>query len=487
MTEPSYRTLLRHSLSTLFAVLILLGMGLGTIGNLSHKSYIAALTAAGGVLICVFLATKRERWRDFISRLDGIIPRKAAALLTVMCLLIHGGSVVLFHPVQAPDYQTFFQAAVDLSNGIHPQNRAYIAMFPHILGYASFLSIFLKVFGQNIVVAGLLNTVLTALSGLFLFQLCLKKSGTIAACFAYGLWITCPSKFLYNSMSLSEPYYTCLLLLFFTVIMKQSVRKAPADKPAVCNAAVGAAAGLILQLVNTARPIGVIPIIALLLWLMLLTEASEIRNNRRAWLLFVICMLLTYWAGGRAWRAYATAVLEQPPASVPGYSLYVGLNQDTQGSYADEDMDLLQSRYFGEYKENADEAQKSMLSDAGMRLHAERDNLIPLLLNKLGTLLGHDEGGAFYARESLSDYGYTFWCIVSNMWYYAVCIAAVGGCVRLLRADESGMALVVILFSIGLILAQLLVEVAARYHYALIPCLIFTACWMQPRCVKSPE
>ena len=35
--------------------------------------------------------------------------------------------------------------------------------------------------------------------------------------------------------------------------------------------------------------------------------------------------------------------------------------------------------------------------------------------------------------------------------------------------------LVCILFAIGLILAQLLVEVAARYHYALIPLLLLVA------------
>ena len=49
------------------------------------------------------------------------------------------------------------------------------------------------------------------------------------------------------------------------------------------------------------------------------------------------------------------------------------------------------------------------------------------------------------------------------------------GCLEIWRRGEKGSVLVCILFAIGLILAQLLVEVAARYHYVLIPILLLTA------------
>ena len=68
------------------------------------------------------------------------------------------------------------------------------------------------------------------------------------------------------------------------------------------------------------------------------------------------------------WKTYASARLEQTPPSVPGYSIYVGFNPETQGSYADEDMELLQSRYFGEYNRNAEAAQQSMLESAKQRI-----------------------------------------------------------------------------------------------------------------------
>ena len=91
-------------------------------------------------------------------------------------------------------------------------------MFPHILGYASFLSLFLKLFGQNLAVAVALNVVLTTVSGIILFYMVLQRTDLYAAALAFVFWILCPSKLFYNTMSLSEPYYTCLLLLFFPAI-----------------------------------------------------------------------------------------------------------------------------------------------------------------------------------------------------------------------------------------------------------------------------
>ena len=77
-------------------------------------------------------------------------------------------------------------------------------------------------------------------------------------------------------------------------------------------------------------------------------------------------------------------------------------------------MELLQSRYFGEYDRNAEATQQSMLESAKIRIAENRKSIPSLMIHKLGTLLGHDEGGAFYSKESLSDRGYSLcWMTVS--------------------------------------------------------------------------
>ena len=164
------RTACRKIMLSLFIFLLGLGVLLGTIGNLAHKSYPAALLL--GILLLIVVFFLRTRLNTFFERMNSAKPIIPAAVLTVVCLLVNGVWVLCFHPEQAPDYRTFYQAAVDLSNGLHPQLRDYLAMFPHILGYSAFLSIFLKLFGQSLMTVAALNVFLTTVSGLAIFILC---------------------------------------------------------------------------------------------------------------------------------------------------------------------------------------------------------------------------------------------------------------------------------------------------------------------------
>lgn len=456
-------------LSAFFPALAIL---LGTLGNREHKSYLVSFLAA--VVLLAFLAFLFRKDLPFFEWLERQDPTAVCLLMSAFCLLLNGIWVFAFHPVQAPDYETFFRAASDLANGRPLSGKDYIAMFPHILGYAAFLSVFLRIFGESLMTAALVNVVLTTLSGIMLYLLSLKYFGRKAAFLLFLLWTVCPSKLLYNTMSLSEPFYTCLLLVFF-LLVSIVAEICPGKGQIGLAAGAGLLSGLVLAMVNAARPIGIIPIIAFLLWLLFLSDWKEIRPRKKAILLYTCLLILSYSAAGGVWKAYASARLEQTPPSVPGYSIYVGFNPQTQGSYSDEDMDLLQSRYFGEYDRNAEAAQQSMLESAKQRITENKNGIPSLMVHKLKTLLGHDEGGAFYSRESLSDRAYSLCCVVSNLWYYLICILAAAGCVQRGKQPEGDCVLIAPLCLIGIVLAQLLVEVAARYHYCLIPMLLLMA------------
>ena len=458
----------------LFQLLLILPVGLQTVGNLSHKSYFLALLVS-----CVLFAGiwfSRRMWNELRDRMNGGNAISHGVILSILCLLVNGGFAFFFRPVQAADYRTFFQVAKDLSQGFHPGMKDYVAMFPHILGYASFLSLFLKLFGQSLAVAVSVNVVLTTLSGIILFHMVYRQMDLCSAAAVYFLWILCPSKLFYNTMTLSEPYYTFLILLFFLLLRQTEALTLKGGRDRFTGIVLLAAAcGMILTLVQAARPIAAVPIIALALWCGFLMDGKTLRKHWKEWLLLGIVLIVAYGAGSRVWRAYATEQLEQTPPAVPGYNIYVGFNLESNGSYSDTDMDLLQSRYFGECERNAEAAQQKMLEDAKLRIENAKPVLIRLMLAKLKTLLGHDEGGVFYAMESLSNRQYRVCCVLSNIWYYLVVMFAFVGCLEIWRRGEKGSVLVCILFAIGLILAQLLVEVAARYHYVLIPVLLLTA------------
>lgn len=470
----TWRQTLRRVELLLFLLLLILPLGMQTVGNLSHKSYLLALLTS-----CILFAMiwfLRGMWKGLRDRINSGNAVMHGVILSILCLLVNGGFTFFFRPVQAADYRTFFQVAKDLSQGFHPGMKDYVAMFPHILGYASFLSLFLKLFGQSLAVAVGVNVVLTTLSGIILFYLVYRQTDLFSAALVYLLWVLCPSKMFYNTMSLSEPYYTFLILMFFLLLRQSEALTMKGERERFAGIVLMAAAcGMILTLVQAARPIAVIPIIALVLWCGFLMEEESLQKHWKEWLMLGAVLILSYRVGTGLWRSYATEQLEQAPPSVPGYNIYVGFNLETGGSYSDTDMDLLQSRYFGEYERNAEVAQQRMLQDAKLRIDEAKPVMLRLMLTKLRTLLGHDEGGVFYAMESLSSGLYSACCILSNIWYYLIVLFAAFGCMAIGKRNESGSALVWILFAIGLILAQLLVEVAARYHYALIPILLMIA------------
>ena len=455
------KQIFRRILLIVFSFLLILAISMATLLNIHHKSYLVELAIAILFsLITVWIAKKEISIHTTENRKELC----KLLILTVLYLLLNGGWVLTFHPIQAADYQTFWNAALDLSNGVVPRAVDYLAMFPHILGYAAFLSIFLKAFGHSILVASILNVLLTCATGLMIYRIVKNALNSKAAMWAFFLWTVCPSKMLYNAMVLSEPYYTCLILVFILIVSEIEAKESECrwQKTAV----LGVVGGLVLGLVNTARPIGIIPIIAVVLWLIFLKDGMP---TNKKWIAFASTMIISYLITGMIWTGFAEKVLGQKPPAIPGYSIYVGFNFETDGSYQDEDMTWFQSRYFGEFDNDANATQKAMLISAENRIQEGKGQITKLMIRKLKTLLGNDEGGAFYSMESLPPWGYRLLCVISNTWYYAICIMALICCGILWRKNFAGSLFLVILCSTGIILAQLLVEVAGRYHYSLIP------------------
>ena len=441
-----------------------------------HLSYCVAFALAIPLVALFVYWQKKPRLRPSLWERLGAF--RTAALLLALCFAVNLAWVLWFRLDPEGDYATYWLSANALA-GFAEGNWGYVALFPHILGYSSFLSLFLRLFGPNPLVAPILNVCLSTLSGYFLFRLCLRWRGLNQAAFALLLWSLLPSKIFYNAMVLSEPYYTCLILgvLFLTAEIEG---RRGALGPVVLG---GALAGLLLRLVQTARPIAPVPILALLIWLVCLRKERG-REVRRRWLGFTALLLAVYLATGPLWNAFAARTLGEKPASVPAYSFYVGLNSDSLGSYSDRDMMLLQHYRYDYEDGSAESAQRQMLEETKARLASGEVPFGRLLLNKLRNLLGYDEGGAYYSRSMLRDRAYQLLALGSNICYYALGILAlVGACFVWHRRDQSTI-LLAPLYVIGLTLAQLLVEVAARYHYSVLPMLIVLAsCAVQ---LKNP-
>lgn len=477
MLDRISTTLIRIMLG-IFMGLLSLGVLLGTFGKLKSPSYIFSLFLAAGFLLLWCWFYPRYEARLFLCRHPG--PFLTGLLLALFCFVLNLIWVLNFQIEPTVDFYTFYETASQLASG-EQINWLYLGLFPHILGYSTFLSWFFRLFGTSPLVAALVNVGLTTVSGVCIYLLCLRWAGYRSAVFGFFFWSICPSKLLYNSMVMSEPLYTCCILLFLLLLSLACDDGLPFPGRCLLALPLGALCGALLLSINVVRPVAMILFIAFFLWLFLLRGRAIM--DRHAWALlalFTLAMLFSYSKCSDQWRRWEYLHVYEPTSTLPAYNIYVGLNPDSMGSYSEEDMDLLWDYRYDPEKGSAVYAQEQMLEEAKKRLTSGEINFPRLFAAKLAKLVGNDEGGAFYAQSELSSGQFRFWSLLSNVYYYLLVFLSLLGAGALFRHPPRSTVYMAPLYSIGLILAHLIIEVSGRYKYSLIPMLILIACFSLP-------
>ena len=463
----------------IFMALLSLGVLLGTFGKLESPSYVLALLFAAGLFVLgLWLRTKcsyrLSQWYRPGPFLTGLV-------LSLFCFALNLIWVLNFQIEPTVDFYTFYETACQLAAGEHV-NWLYLGLFPHILGYSTFLSWFIKLFGPSLLVASVVNVGLTTVSGVCIYLLCLRWAGYRAAAFGFFFWSICPSKLLYNAMVMSEPLYTCCILLFLLLLSLALDEGLSFWARCLLALPLGALCGVLLLSINVVRPVAMILMIAFFLWLLLLRGRAL--KQIKAWgllALFTLAMLFSYSRCSDQWRFWEYVHVFEPTSPIPAYNIYVGLNPDSMGSYSDEDMSLLWDYRYDEENGSAVYAQEQMLQEAKKRLASGEINFPKLFAVKLAKLMGNDEGGAFYAKGELSSRQFRLWALLSNVYYYLLVILCLAGVAALFRRPPRSTLCMAPLYCIGLILAHLIIEVSGRYKYSLIPMLIILACFSLDR------
>lgn len=147
----------------------------------------------------------------------------------------------------------------------------------------------------------------------------------------------------------------------------------------------------------------------------------------------------------------------------------MGFNQDSGGAWNQEDSDLLFS--LGDAPgATAQQAQEGALEAAKDRITSGKVALLPLLRDKLRAFLDSDHACVGYVGSVVRHT--KLFALACNGFYYVALVLAGGGLVRLWRNRERSAVVLLPLYVLGLTCAQMLVEVAGRYHYSLIPVLL---------------
>ena len=436
------------------------------LGAFQDKEHLCALSmAALTCMIFYFFMPPVTRW---FGRLGTF---KCWVLLTLICFMLKLFWILYVRVPVAGDYKVFWEVANALMQQEEIHNR-YVALFPHILGYSSFLSFFLAWLGPLPLLPQVLNVFLTLCTGTALFCLCRTWCSLESGVAAYLLWTLCPSQTIYNSLILSEPLYTVLILGFFLVITHAEAFEPGKWRPVPFGAIVGVICGLLLRGIQILRPIAAVPLIALVLWLVLLSAELWNPLKRRMWLPLLALTVGVYSFTGPLWLTYMTERLGEVPSSTPGYSIVVGFNTSSGGRWNQEDSERLYV-YNSLPNITAEEVQRTLLKDARDRITHERQAIPGLMVQKLRIFLGSDHACVGYSQVVLRHT--TLFSRLCNGFYYAMLLLAGLGVIRLWKSGANSAILLAPLYFLGLTLAQLLVEVAGRYHYSIIPMLTILA------------
>ena len=211
-------------------------------------------------------------------------------------------------------------------------------------------------------------------------------------------------------------------------------------------------------------------IIALVLWRVLLKpEEWLLEESRRYWLGLLIALLAVYALTGPLWQAHLARRIGEEPSTTPGYSILVGFNQNSGGAWNQEDSDLLFS-LSNAPGATAQQAQEGALEAAKARITSGEVALLPLMRDKLRSFLGSDHACVGYVNSVVRHT--KLFALACNGFYYAALVVAGAGLVRLWRNRARSAVVLLPLYGLGLTCAQMLVEVAGRYHYSLIPVLL---------------
>ena len=399
--------------------------------------------------------------RIMIAMLERVSEKAFLFIFLILCFGIKIAFVLNYRIEPEVDYATFYDVAVSLTENFVINNR-YVALFPHILGYSSFLSIFFFLFGAHEIIPPLVNVVLSTISMGLIYYIGKKTGGVRVGIIASVLWIFFPSQTMYNIYALSEPLYSTILLLIWAVMIKIHEKLNHIHIRNLLFYSI--LLGLLLVLMNMARPIAAIPIIALVIWLFIInTEHLGNKGIMIKKVIYIMAVILSYSILSSIANYYTEVRVGEELGTFPGYNIHVGFNMNTYGAYNMDDASLL-SYYDAQKDLSANDVQKLMFEEAKQRIQSGEINFLKLFYEKFLIFLGDDAGAVSYAQTILDDTAP--YEIISNVYYYFVLAASFLGVLFAFIKNDKSALLYICLFAIGLTMAQMLVEVAPRYHYS---------------------
>lgn len=461
---------------------------LNNLQPLSPGLYSFAILCIVGVIIFLklFASTFLRRLRILLVKIVNyryftLITLSFTTLLAIIVRL-YFYSHFSYAPVSDP--VTFYDAAQKIANSTGLTGNSYPAFFPYLAAYDNVLGVAMKVIRDPWLATILPNTIFDIAAAFIVYFLTkkLSKPSSKLPILAFAVWLLNPFNIIFSTLSLPiiivNFFIIATVLLVYLLIKEVLARRI--IQSLVCTLLLGVTIGI----GNCFRPIFIIALVALFL-LFVYTLLTH-RNTGKLLLFLGVSFLLIVVIFFGVQKANLTLVAKEtgltPASNASGWSIYIGSNSATNGTWNQADQDRM-SQICKDEKSFDDCHQK--LQKVGIERYKSYGigGSLNLFIRKL-YVFSSDQGSTYNANDSLGNYANSktqkimnvyitifiivLFCLSSWYLYYAAKTIRSTGTI-------SPTVLFVALLVLGFSLSDMFVEAAERYAQIMYPLFILTS------------
>lgn len=382
--------------------------------------------------------------------------------LLALCFILWLNS----QPVQ--DFATMHSAAEQLAGGSHSYlDNIYFFNWAYQSAFVAYEALVITLFGSSLFPLQMLNALWLAGTNVLVYAIAkhfLPKRAAMAVGVLYCLY---PAPLFLAGVLTNQHLSVFLLYSALYVLLSGEITPLRA---------VGA--GALIALGNAMRPIGVIVMLAAVLWLLI--RAAHRADRRCA--LHGIYVAASYFIAGSLLSGLIVFSGINPEGlsnNQPMWKFVVGLNQDSSGSWNRTDYDTYLSL-------PTDQAHAAMTQAVQERLSVGPAKLAGLAWRKSAVMwagnedlywgFGHlDQDAPAIAGLSWNTLQLLLGSLDKGIYLLAFGLAFFGLILRLKKQEGCGPSLPLVLLLCGYYAVHLIVEVQSRYRYCLMPCIFILA------------
>lgn len=366
------------------------------------------------------------------------------------------------------DYSFFYYSAESYTLN-QPIDNNYIGLFPYLYTYIFLLGNLMKILkiGYNSVI--LLNLFFEIL-GLIFFYLLIKKLKKYDIKKSLLLYILNPFNILWIVQCCPVIIVNTMFIIIIYIFTLMKTSKTLKNK-----IIFSILLGITLSISNSFRPIVIIWIISLIIWFII--KSLKDKKITRIYFIPLIIIISIYILSNSMINIFISKNISMnTPKTKSGWSIYVGSNYEYKGMWNQNDSSYLYSLY----EINSNEETHQILLKEGIKRYKNLGSKIITLMIYKSNILGNDI--EYYTLNEyitlkdneVSNISKTIITISLSTYLYFILLSNLKIIINNIKNKKDTHLYIVAIYTLGLFVSTLLVEVSRRYFMPImIPMIIY--------------